>query len=95
MRASSAPAMIRANFAQVASKKNTAITTIAAANKKRQKHNFILTSPSRPKFSLSYKKKQLISSFNFYNSVLKNLEPLYFFSNDCDNFYQREKGGTL
>ncbi len=61
--ASNAPAMMRTNFAHDASKKNMAITTMAAANKKRQKHNFILTSPSQQKFPLSYKKKALISSF--------------------------------
>jgi hypothetical protein len=39
--ASKAAAMIRTIFAQLASQKKIAITTIAAANKKRQKHSFI------------------------------------------------------
>jgi hypothetical protein len=38
---------------------------MAAANKKRQKHNFMLTSPSRLKFSPFYKKYKLFSSLVF------------------------------
>ncbi len=63
MMANSAPAMMITHFAQAASKKNMAITTMAAANKKRQKHNFILTSPSGKNFLYAIKKKVSISSF--------------------------------
>jgi len=51
--------MMRTNFAHDASKKKIAITTMAAANKKRQKHNFILTSPSGKSFPYPIKKKGL------------------------------------
>lgn len=67
---------------------------MAIANKKRQKHNFILTSPSRPKFSLSYKKKSQISSLHKKSFFLLCLEPRIFFSYDYDNFQWQIKGDT-
>jgi len=39
-----------------------AITTIAAANKKRQKHNFILTSPSGQNFPYPIEKNNLFQA---------------------------------
>jgi len=79
MRASSAPAMMRANFAHVASKKNMAITTMAAANKKRQKHNFILTSPSLENFPYPIKLKSLIQGLIFKTLLCETLNLEIFF----------------
>ena len=71
--------MIRANFAHVASKKNTAITTMATANKKRQKHNFILTSPSGQNFPYPIKKNSLFQALIFIILFCKILNLDIFF----------------
>jgi hypothetical protein len=65
MMASRAPAMTITHFAQAASKKKMAITTMAAANKKRQKHIFILTSPSGKSFPYIIKKNSLFQALLF------------------------------
>lgn len=55
--ASSAAAMTITHFAHAAGSQTKAITTIAAANRKRQKHNFILPSPSSLNCTHHIKKK--------------------------------------
>lgn len=67
--------MMITHFAQAASKKNMASTTIAAANRKRQKHNFILTSPSGKNFPYLIKKKRAFQVLIFIILSCKILSP--------------------
>jgi len=69
MMAKSAAPMTIIHFAQAAGHQTMAITMIAAANKKRQKHNFMISVSFLKRFSLSYKKRFQVSSLIIYARI--------------------------
>jgi hypothetical protein len=78
--ASSAPAATITHFAQAAGKKKRAITTMAAAKRKRQKHKLILTSPSGKNFPYHIKNKSLFQVLKLIILFCKilNLDVFFF-----------------